>query len=608
MRNVTFEGMLPKITPQSLPTNAAVYAANCLLHGGMIRPIMQAAGHSQVVDTNYRPLKDVVTMRPLSGLVVGWDHFTEHTLDVLKRAGEDSFLFVENGELYRGSTQWTVDGLGAVKLGVCPPKQAPIAIVTGECGPLFKVDDPACLDSINDKNCNEEKDSVYLAFCYTYVTACQEESQPSPFSAPVLITSDKGIFLTSPERPPSNATEVRWYVLLSADGTSHPFYIGSTAPGAGIDYCYSMAQVGEILQSQTYSHPPPCLQGVAVVGEATTLVWHGNQIWLSEPRQPHAYPEAFRFTLDPGIIIRRALTMSGSTEGRPYWYVILLTNDTPYLVQGAKPEEVVITRVMRQAPCINPAGVVVHQEKVFFASDDGVMVMSVGSIANITAGILDSRSWEKYKSQHLVLGVYDNRLIGLRPDQNGFMLGLSEPDSAYQKDFVEVTYRGCAGAQHYKDFLFTASAGYAEAWEQGTTPMVAEWRSKDYVQSGLWHGTAAKVVSTERADVVGQGKEHLQQFLRCKREGRVRNWEQYIIQHPDARVHSSLLTQSIIDFTVYNDGTEYYSRPIITNRAVRLKRSNRRIVWGYGVRTQVPIVEIHIQTSKDDLTQEGGHG
>lgn len=610
MRNVTFGGMIPKINTQALPTNAAVFASNCILYGGEIRPIMQASDSIRVVTTDNKPLKNVRAMRVVGDMIVGWDTPTEHTQDVLKRAGEDSFLFVKDGEIFRSSSTWVADKLGAVKLGVCPPKEAPVAVVTGDCTPLLSVESAACLGEINDKNCNDDKDKVALAFCYTYVTPCQEESQPSPFSEVVFMNSDRGIFLANPNPLgiPDNVTEIRWYVLLTAEKTSHPFYIGSTTPqDLGLDYCYGQAMIGEILQSQTYAHPPACLQGIAVVGEATTLVWHSNEIWLSEPRQPHAYPEAFRFTLDPGVQIKRAVTLSTMAEGRPYWYAVLLTNSTPYLIQGKTPEAVVITRISKHAPCINPAGVAVFEDKVFFASEEGVMVMANSSLANMLVGYLDRRTWGKYKSPELTLGVHDGRLVALHPTCNGFMCGLSESDSEPQKDFVELTPRGTAGVQHNRGLLVAQLGGAAAFWEQGNTPLVAEWRSKDYVQSGLWHGTAAKVTSSSRPDVIGKGKEVLQEYLKALRTGCVTGVEQFIFLHPEAKIYIHLLAQSTIEFSVYNDGELYYTRPIITNRAVRIRRSNRRLVWGYGVKTQVPITEIQIQTSKDDLTQEGGH-
>lgn len=609
MRNVQFNGMIPKVYAQSLPTNCAVLAENCLLHGGLIDPLRNPLPFTQAVDLDGRPQRTVKSLFVTEAMAIGFSTYTPVAFDILKRAGADSFLFVRDGKLHRSSPSWILDHQGPVEVGVCRPTEVPSYVYGGKCDPRFDISMGGCMDDVvGGEGCETEAEVYYLSFTYTYVTPCQEESAPAPYSQPTYFPADQAVLLFTPKNIPDNVVEVRWYALLTADGTSNAFYIGSVTPQElAFNYCHRYADFAEILQSQEYHHPEPCLEGVATLGDNITLVWHSNEIWLSEPRQPHAYPYRYRMTLDADVKIKRVVTMQNMAEADPYWYAIILTDGRPYIIRADKPEDARIIRIAREAPCLNPAGLCVYQEKIIFASEEGVFSISQNGVQNITAQYCTKEQYHTYNPRDLIMGVYDSRLVALRPDANGFMLNLNEGDSPYEKDFVELTARAVASDMYHLDLMIVGTEGTVSKWEKGANRMTAFWRSKDYVQSGLWHGTAGKVVSPMMRDVTGEGREYLSKFLADKKCRGHEDLSRFLIKNPEATPYIDMLANYSVEFFIYNDGSLFYSRPVATNRAFRIKRNNRRLAWGYAVRTQVPVAEIHIQTSKDDLTQEGGH-
>ena len=53
--------------------------------------------------------------------------------------------------------------------------------------------------------------------------------------------------------------------------------------------------------------------------------------------------------------------------------------------------------------------------------------------------------------------------------------------------------------------------------------------------------------------------------------------------------------------TLLADGREYYKRPVYNNKPFFLPRKYRAIDWAVRVESNVPIDEIHIQTSREAL-------
>ena len=83
--------------------------------------------------------------------------------------------------------------------------------------------------------------------------------------------------------------------------------------------------------------------------------------------------------------------------------------------------------------------------------------------------------------------------------------------------------------------------------------------------------------------------------------------DRFLLQNPEYKRYYDYLVAQVIRFSVYADEREVFSRNVRSQKPFRIKRDRRRIYWSYGVRTQVDIRELHMQTSLDDLSQEGGH-
>lgn len=610
MRNTTFRGIRPKAMDDTLENNFASYASNCLLHNGAIRPLNAPRYEGQVVDTDGRALDIGIKKVHIAGdMVVGFKHDTFVAPDSLLRGGEDSFLFTKDGKLWRSSPLWIIDHQGAVEVGICPPNEPPtIAVSGGKCSPSIVMDEVSCVDQIITGTCQDNR--LTFAFAVTYVSACHEESAPSYPSQAIDIASGDEVIVIAHDTPPLNAVARRWYVSIAIESTAQWFFVAETPiDQVVLQYCHGVWAFNEIMQSTDYNPPPTCLEGVSIVGDSTTVVWSGKDIWFSEPNQPHAYPMRYRQRIEDDIVAIIPLNLQSLGRGVPYANVIL-TRNRPYLMRGNLPESVEITRLNRVAPCLNPMGVLAYEGDVFFANDEGIFRVTEATVYDVTNEWFTKMEWSTIMDATAIsIGYYNDRIFAFGKDRDGLMIRYTRENNQYQFDAVYLTpvYEAVAVGKGGVMYVVDSQGKYY-SWEQADDKLICRWRSKQFTHSGLSSPTSAKVIADTHDFTLGQGREAYSLMELEQADCRpFYDVDRFLYRHPEYLSAYSYLHAQQIQFTLYADDKLAYRRIVKSQKPFRIKRNRRKIYWSYEVQTQTPIREIHAQTSFADLTNEGGH-
>lgn len=609
MRNTSFRGVRPRSKDDSLENNFASYASNCLLYDGAIRPLREPEYVGQAVNTDGHHIQSGLKRLHVAGdVLVGFNYNTFVAPDPLMRGGRDSFLFIQDEKLMRSSPSWILDHQGAVEVGICPPASPPVVSLTGmQCAPTYDIQLEGCMDEQFDFDCQDNKSVV--SFVYTYVTACHEESAPSYPSEALTIQTTDQLAVLATDTPPANAVARRWYVAIPTATTTSWFLVAETPiEQVLLTHCHTVFSFNDILQTEDYNAPPTCLQGVGIIGDSTTFVWQNRDIWFSEPNQPHAYPMRHRQTIEDDIIAIVPLTDQAVGGGVPYLNVIL-TDGHPYLMRGNLPEEVVITRLNRDAPCINPQGIEVCEGSVFYASHDGLYRITDATVYNITTEWFTLAEWEQLRPENFKIGYYNDRLFAFSNVGDGFMIKYTRENNQHQFDCVYITpWYEAVQSQRGGELYVAGASGDVYTWEKGHGRLVATWRSKLFTQSGLWKPTSAKVIADVHEFALAEAREAYK--MMTHEQANLAPYycvDRFLLQNPEYKRYYDYLVAQVIRFSVYADEREVFSRNVRSQKPFRIKRDRRRIYWSYGVRTQVDIRELHMQTSLDDLSQEGGH-
>lgn len=608
MRLTSFAGIAPKIDPQDTGPQQAVIAENCDLYGARIDPHPGLGLAGSVVNVLGQPMTgEIATLYRTQRVWVGFDRHTTVVPDPAERAGPGSFLYVEDGKLWRSSPAWVVAGRAPVQVGIQWPLAPPSAAVVNGTAMTFPA--PACPTNPLPLNpaCAPGSDAPEArAYILTYVTAHSEESGPSKPSAVVSVANGKAVALVDPNTPPPNAAFRRWYRSVSnADGKAVWLLAGETPIGQPgfVDNVHPLA-LGGPLETEDHLPPPNCLEGVAVLGDSSIAVWVGSQFWVSEPRLPHAFPPTWRKQVRFPIVHMQGVT--DFLEGDETFLGYITTAGSPYYVAGAIPERMNVREYAAWEPAANPRAHTLCEGGLLYASLHGLVYLSGSTVESILSAENTDLEWQGFDPGRLHLHHWNGRVWGFSP-----MRSFVFPLSRYRKDRVPVlttlTMTPDAAYAAPDTPLVVAFDGVTlHEWGGGTDRMSMRWRSRVFTMPGHWWPAAMKIV----ADFPREP--------RSLREGRIRYeaWQQEHGRHkdsvffrtnPDLRELEPILKSSppYIHIKLWADGTEYYSRRVTSSRPFRVPGNRRAIDWQFEVSGNVPVREVHLETSITDLTQLG---
>lgn len=606
MKITKFQGVAPKIRPLKLADGVASDAENCLLHSGAIEPIrsMQYVNHCVAVDGK----KFIGTPASLHKIGPAWLAFESVTPiaeDPLAIGGEGAFLFVQDGALYRSGYNFIVDGFGPYKVGIDRPCKPPVVTLTGEkCRDVITLPDP-CPEPeatpAEPMECDQSDSAPYvLSFCYTWVTKCNEESAPSDYSEPVLVPPGEGLLLMTNDEPPENATSIRWYVLLVGEDKGSMALISENPVSQPVlNYCHQWDHGADPLITHEWL-PPRCAQGVANIGYNAVMLWAGKELYPSEVRQPHAYPERFKITLDEQIVRVVSYRM-----GDGQYQAIALTSGCPYLISGTDPMQLKVQRLSRHLPCISAKGALVVGTMVFYVSEDGlVRVLNTGELEVITSRWFDRAWWMQYDPRSMTPAYYNNRIFLFtdNAESRSFMFSSGEQDSAYNPaDLVFLSPHASAVYQDSETQLHIASeTGEVYEWEGSDVYMTAIWKSQIINTNSPWTIAAGRVL-LDVNDIPAEALPWVQlvweTYGRALLGSEARN---FLCKYPEAEFALAYLTGNTAWVTLWGNGRKRVGRPV-TSRPFRINSQGRLSQWQVEVRTTVPVYELALSNNMNTL-------
>lgn len=239
-------------------------------------------------------------------------------------------------------------------------------------------------------------------YVYTWVTAFGEESEPCPASADVFWTPGQTTTLSGFAATPAgrNITLQRIYRAQTGKTGTQLYFIAERAASTGnfVDNV-SPELLQEPLPSAGWNAPDAGMTGLIALPNGMMAAFLGKQLCFSEPYRPHAWPEAYRLTMDYDIVGLGAFASS----------IIVATQGTPYIVNGTAPETMVSERIEQNLPCINARGIVDLGYSVVYPSHDGLVQVTPSGAVVITARMFSRDDWLRLNPYGMVADQYNGR-------------------------------------------------------------------------------------------------------------------------------------------------------------------------------------------------------
>lgn len=309
---------------------------------------------------------------------------------------------------------------------------------------------------------------------------------------------------------------------------------------------FNSKKLTDNLVSDEWIAPPEDMQGITVIQNNILAGFVNNKLCMSEPNEPHAWPEAYQKTLDVNIVAIRALSGVGA---------VILTDRQPYSLTGNDPATMTLQKVDALYPCVSARGAVSMSYGVLYPTNEGLALYSpTRGVSLVTAPVYSNDAWNQaLEPDTIVATYYDNNYFAAH--STGSFIYMYEPDTG--GSFVTCDYTFTVAYNDAKaGVVYTVprllSTGLVQLWDSILgAPQTATWKSKKFITPDYNNLGAARV----KADYTDS---------------------------PD------------VTFTLWADGVEVYSNPVYNEEIFRLPRGYRADTFEVSVESNTRIRSIHL--------------
>ncbi|MFI3270819.1 MAG: hypothetical protein R3Y11_01775 [Pseudomonadota bacterium] len=488
-----FAGCVPIVGPRLLESYQASYAENCNIERGtlqaMRKPLLVESLDNKALaifkhdsdgwlsfGTNVNVVKsaviDIDGTQPLGQLII--------------TGGDYPVQYLAGGDTYR--------------LGIPRPTSAPMLAIVD-------VERPDDEEAAGDDGEIERSTS----YCYTFVQkladdVIQYESAPSPPTDVVDVLHGYvvrvGGFLY-PDLEKLEITHVRIYRTVSGTETTEFRYVtelevtGVADDDIFLDDIYDMDVSSEVLATDTWDAIPDNAQGLIKTDYGIYAAFRGNELLISEPYIPYAFPESYYLTVEDSIV---AL---GHMDG----VIAVLTTGRPYLLEGQSPDTYQMMHLPIEQACVSPQSVAMSAGSLIYASPDGLMFFSVSEQSIMTGNIFSREQWQALGPENLMATMLDGRYVGFFKGTNkglsydisrGDIVHIVLPDEWLVHGMYHHSEDDCIYLSVQTDF---ATGGHG-VWkfEAGDELLPYVWKSKEFFSPSLVNMSAVRVQREESVE------------------------------------------------------------------------------------------------------------
>lgn len=469
-----FKGIAPAVAPRMLNEVFGQTANNVDFEPNVLRPIKNTSN----VTTLTNSIRRSIYKYDATGDWLQWDD------DFVKVAegpiGADNLnrLYWTGEDYPRMGVQSTIiSGGGAYpgasyRLGVPAPPNAPGTAAGGT---------PDATQTPND-----------VSYVYTFVTAYGEEGPPSPASTPFELTDTESVTVTMPaiDQPSGNynfgAGALKRVYRSNTGSTNTQFQFAGEVAFTSTTFVdtNTAATLGEILPSSTWIGPPDDdsstypegpMQGLIPVANGVFAGFTGKRLCFSEPYLPHAWPIDYRITMQDDIVAIATVANA----------VVCFTTDATYFVTGVDPSAMTAQKAPIAQACINKNSVVDMGDYVFYASPDGLVVVSSQGAEVVTRGAISFSQWNADYFPTIIRAFeYEGTYVAFYDDGGSNVGGWvydprGEEGTLSTIDGPGAVRGGWTDMEDGEMYLIVGNA--IEKYRGGNTDQTVTWKSKKFV-------------------------------------------------------------------------------------------------------------------------------
>lgn len=483
MKVRAFSGEAPKISNHLLPSSTATRADNVDMSSGALKPLRTT-----------KRVADITNPNPINSLYL----FGQDTETPLY------FMWEEDADVARGpiagdTTERTYF------TGTDAPRVTDSALaVTGSralypmSSYLVEVPAPTVAPNVT---LGVGGSGVARSVAYVYTNVRQwasgktDESPPSPASAVLSPLPGQAITVDTFEAVPAgdyNVTHRRIYRAATGSyGTDYLFVTEIVvATASHVDSALD-SELGEVIEVTDWDAPPADMWGILALPNGVMAAVSGNEICLSVPYQPHAWPIRYRLTIPADVVgIANIGTM-----------IVVCTNTSPYFIDATDPEYASRNSSSAPYPCLSKNGIVMAEGAVLYPTHSGLYMVTLSGGRLYTDDFISRKEWKNYKPDTMNAVFHDGEYIGFYDTEivNGQQLGAGVVIGLSTKNGIKnLAYRSSAlfASEDGEIHLVERKLGYdyVTLWNQGGGYVPYVWRSKLFTSNAPINIGAGQII------------------------------------------------------------------------------------------------------------------
>ena len=325
---------------------------------------------------------------------------------------------------------------------------------------------------------------VERSYCYTFVDQYGYESSPNLPSTVVAGPGDanwvvKGFPTTAPSPSGKNYPRVLnihiYRTITSATGQADFYYVDALILGQTeyIDYQPDTEVVNNnTLQSTSWLSPVDNLDGLTAMPGGMLVGFTANTVHFCEPDRPHAWPAGYDQSLLYQIVAFAVWQQS----------LVVLTQGYPSTGAGNAPSNFVFAQVQAPEPCIARGSVVTDLAGVYYASQNGLIMLNYFGMQNQTLSNMTRRLWlTTYRAANIIACRHRAQYLAINGTGIGFLIDYTEQRMGIDQIAPTQSFVSVWNDAYVGDTYMCDTAGKIYRWDSTTTPSLNyQWRSKQF--------------------------------------------------------------------------------------------------------------------------------
>lgn len=485
IHNRRFLGIAPKVATHLLENDQAETAKDVNLWSQGLRPL-GGLGTGAALD---KASGDIQTLFRYDSDWLCWTQdvnavfgpIANDTLEKLYFTGTDKPRVTTNA-LWDVGTPGTSVPPSSYILGIPAPTSAPVAVADGAG--------------------NITGDVVWvMTFVRKYSDSTIEESAPSPVSNSLTGAANK-FDVTLPDGTMATATDygiTHKRLYRSTAGGAYLFVTEQTFATTTYEDNLAVASLGDAIETAAYLPPPDDMVGLIALPNGILAGFKGNNVYLSEPYRPHAYPLLNQYAANDQIV---GLGNVGTT-------VVVITSGPVYIGRGVDPRAYSFTRRPGSYACTSKRSIASSDFGVLWSTPRGMAICDGVSVDLATKPFITKREWEASFYPSTIHGVvHDGRYYGWfssGTDADGVKVGggfvLDRGEAAFLTTLSDYSYAAHVIPEDEDLYVVqkesaAALANYVYEWEgDPTAPYAFEWKGKLHITPGGDNFAFAQIIA-----------------------------------------------------------------------------------------------------------------